>query len=52
MEKSTNKKKRSQADNDVQNYKQHGSDKKRKPLHQTNKKKKKKKEIPEVCRVH
>jgi hypothetical protein len=27
MEKSTNKKKRSQTDNDVQNYKQHGSDK-------------------------
>jgi leucyl aminopeptidase len=26
MEKSTNKKKRSQTDNDVQNYKQHGSD--------------------------
>jgi hypothetical protein len=33
MEKSTNKKKRSQTDNDVQNYK-HGSDKQRKPLHQ------------------
>jgi hypothetical protein len=38
MEKSTNKKKRSQTDNDVQNYKQHGSDKQRKPLQQTNEK--------------
>jgi hypothetical protein len=38
MEKSTNKKKRSHNDNDVQNYKQHGSDKQRKPLHQTNEK--------------
>ena len=31
-------KKRSQTDNDVQNYKQHGSDKQWKPLHQTNEK--------------
>jgi hypothetical protein len=38
MEKSTNKKKRSQTDNDVQNYKQHGSDKQRKPLHQPTRK--------------
>jgi hypothetical protein len=38
MEKSSNKKKRSQTDNDVQNYKQHGSDKQRKPLHQANEK--------------
>jgi hypothetical protein len=32
MEKATNKKKRSQTDNDVQNNKQHVSDKQRKPL--------------------
>ena len=38
MEKATNKKKRSQTDNDVQNNKQHDSDKQRKPLHQTNEK--------------
>jgi hypothetical protein len=39
MEKSTNKKKkRSQNDNDVQNYKQHGNDKQQNPLHQTNEK--------------
>ena len=36
----TNKKKRSQTDNDVKNYQQHGSDKQGKPLHQTNEKKK------------
>jgi hypothetical protein len=38
MEKSTNKKKRRQTDNDVQNYKQHGNDKQQTPLHQTNEK--------------